>query len=109
MLTPTVSLAVGAVLERSCQRLAWRLDSAAAGGMFAHELRELHAVVSGHHLRRLFANHDRRCIRVPADHVGHDARIRHTQLPDAHYPESWIDDAADAAGARQVVHGQGKM
>ncbi len=35
-----------------------RPESDAAGGMNAHKRRELHAVVGGNHLRRLFANHE---------------------------------------------------
>src|SRR5580693_497273 len=43
-----------------------------SGRALADERRELHAVVDCDHLRRLFANHDRRRVGVSANHIWHD-------------------------------------
>ena len=69
--------------------------------MLTHKLGEIYSMVSSHHLRRLLGNHDRRRVRIAANHVGHDTRVRHTlaTLPHTPNPQSRIDPAADPAGA----------
>src|SRR5262245_17547287 len=46
-------------------------------GRSPHKLYELHAVVTRNHLCGLFTDHDRRCVGVAANYVGHNTRIGH--------------------------------
>ena len=47
---------------------------------FTNEFGELHPMIRSDHLGGLLTDHDARCIRVAADHLRHDARIRYPQL-----------------------------
>ena len=44
------------------------------------ELRELHPVIGSNHFGGLFTDHDARRVRVAANDLRHDARIRYPEL-----------------------------
>src|SRR5437868_6202571 len=73
---------------------------------FANECSEADPMLGGDHLRSLLANHDRRRIRVSGDHRRHDTRVRHTQLADPLHAQPRVDNTADPAGRRRLVHGK---
>ena len=47
---------------------------------FTDEFRELHAVIGSNHFGGLFTDHDARRVRVAANDLRHDARIRYPEL-----------------------------